>query len=88
LAAGLLGELVLSGHLSVSDGALVVDPVAPVDGLAHSTLDQIVAEPGVRDARTWLAFLARDAEHAVGQRLWRAGLVDRQVSRWRRSAVR
>jgi hypothetical protein len=47
-----------------------------------------MAEPGLRDVRTWLAFLARDAEEAVGQRLWRAGLVDRQVPRWRRSAVR
>jgi hypothetical protein len=40
LAAGLVGELVLSGHLFLSGGVLVVvDPTSPADVLAHSTLD-------------------------------------------------
>lgn len=89
LAAGLLGELVLAEHLFLAGRTLtVMDPRSPADVLAHSTLDQIVAESGVRDLRAWLAFLARDAEDAVGQRLWRDGLVDRQVHRWRRPSVR
>jgi hypothetical protein len=89
LAGALLGELVLAGHLDIAEGALtVLNLAAPADVVAHSTLDQIRAEPRVRDVRSWLAFLAQDAEETVGQRLLRAGLVERHTSRWRRSAVR
>jgi hypothetical protein len=89
LAAGLLGELILTGHLFLGGGELtVLNPASPADVLAHSTLDQIGAEPHVRDVRTWLAFLAGDAEDAVGQRMCRAGLVVRERARWPRASVR
>jgi hypothetical protein len=89
LAAALLGELVLARRLDVAEGVVtVLDPTAPADVLDHSTLDQIVAEPRVREVRSWLAFLAQGAEEAVGQRLERAGLAERRVARWPRSVVR
>jgi hypothetical protein len=89
LAAGLLGELILTRHLDLAEGVVIVlSESSPADVLAHLTLDQILAERDVRDVRSWLTFLAQDAEEAVGQRLQRAGQVERQVPRWRRSAVR
>lgn len=89
LAAALLGELVLTGQLDIAEGVLsVLTPVSPAGAPAHPTLDQIMAEPRVRDVRSWLAFLGPHAEETVGQRLLRAGLVERHASRWRRSAVR
>jgi hypothetical protein len=89
LAAGLLGELVLAGYLDVAEGVVeVLSRESPPDVLAHSTLDQILAEPGVQGVRTWLAFLGQDAEETVGRRLWRAGLVERRLARWPRRSVR
>jgi len=89
LAAALLSELVLARRLDVAEGVVtVLDPTAPADVLDHSTLDQILAEPRVRDVRSWLAFLAQKAEEAVGQRLERAGLAERRAARWPRSVVR
>jgi hypothetical protein len=80
LAAGLLAELAVGRWLEVDGrGRLSVvrrDP--PADALAHTTLDQLLAQPGHRDVRTWLAFLEPGAVDAVGQRLTRAGHV-RQV---------
>jgi hypothetical protein len=89
LAAALLGELVLTGHLDIAEGTLMVlNPLSPADALTQSTLDQLMAEPRVRDVRSWLAFLGQDAEETVGGRLLRVGLVERSASRWRPSAVR
>jgi hypothetical protein len=89
LAGGLLGELILTGHLFLGSGVLtVLNPASPADVLAHSTLDQIEAEPLVRDVRTWLAFLAGEAEDAVAQRMCREGFVVGERARWPRSSVR
>jgi hypothetical protein len=82
LAAALLAELVLEKRIAVRDGQLaVLDGTPPRDALAHATLDQITAEPQSHPLRTWLVFLGQTAREAVGDRLWRAGLVHRETSR-------
>ncbi|MDM4718357.1 GPP34 family phosphoprotein [Micromonospora sp. WMMA1363] len=82
LAGGLLGELVLYGHVTVSDGLVtIVDRRPPVDALAHTVLDQLIGEPRHQSARTWLSFLAQTATAAVGERLARAGVLRRQEGR-------
>jgi hypothetical protein len=82
LAAGLLGELVLYGHVTVSSGLVtVVDRRPPADALAHTVLDQLVGESQHQAVRTWLSFLAQTATTSVGERLARAGVLRRQESR-------
>ncbi|MGW4502225.1 GOLPH3/VPS74 family protein [Micromonospora sp. NPDC004336] len=82
LAGGLLGELVLRGHVTVSAGAVaVVDRRPPADALAHTVLDQMVGESQHQAVRTWLSFLAQTAVTSVGERLARAGVLRRQESR-------
>lgn len=82
LAAALVGELILSGRVRAFDGELyVVSREPPRDSLAHNVLDLLVAQPQHREIRTWLAFLAQDAEDRVGERLLRAGVVEPVVRR-------
>jgi hypothetical protein len=77
LAAGLLGELMVNDRVRVFEGDLyVVSREPPGDALAHDVLDLLIAQPQHRDLRTWLAFLAQDAEVKVGERLLRAGVVE------------
>jgi hypothetical protein len=86
LAGALLGELVLDGRITFHDGRLtVVDRRTPDDALAHLVLDQLIAEPQYRTVRIWLAFLAGESVDAVGQRLERAGQVNRTRRRWGRA---
>ncbi|SCL33172.1 Golgi phosphoprotein 3 (GPP34) [Micromonospora nigra] len=82
LAGGLLGELVLYGHVTVIDGTVtVVDRRPPADALAHTVLDQLVGEAQHQSVRTWLSFLGQTAVTAVGERLARGGVLRRQESR-------
>src|SRR5262245_29945618 len=82
VAAALLGELTASRNVAVQGYRLVVvDRTPPVDALAHTTLDHLVAEPGVHAVRDWLVFLSASAPDSVAQRLWRAGHLHRAVSR-------
>ncbi len=82
LAAGLLGELILSGRITVSDGLVIVlDRRPPADALAHTVLDQLIGEPQHQAIRTWLSFLARTGVTSVGERLARAGVLRRQETR-------
>ncbi|WBB69817.1 GPP34 family phosphoprotein [Micromonospora sp. WMMD812] len=82
LAAGLLGELLLRGHVMVAGGRVtVVDRRPPADALAHTVLDQLVGEPQHQELRTWLSFLAQTSTTSVGERLARAGVLRRQESR-------
>ncbi|MFY1673169.1 GOLPH3/VPS74 family protein [Plantactinospora sp. WMMB334] len=82
LAAALLGELVWAGRIDVRDGWLrLVDLTPPADVLAHTVLDQLVAQPQHTAVRIWLDFLAHDAVEQVAQRLWRTGHVRREASR-------
>ncbi|WP_433349258.1 GOLPH3/VPS74 family protein [Micromonospora sp. CA-111912] len=82
LAAGLLGELVLSGRITVSAGNVtVIDRRPPADALAHTVLDQLIGEPQHQSVRTWLSFLGQSAATSVAERLARAGVLHRQESR-------
>ncbi|MCX4385536.1 GPP34 family phosphoprotein [Micromonospora peucetia] len=82
LAGGLLGELVLHGHVAVSSGLVtVVDRRPPGDALAHTVLDQLVGEAQQHSVRTWLSFLAQTATASVRERLVRAGVLRRQETR-------
>ena len=82
LAGALLGELVLFGQITVSNGLLtVVDRRPPADALSHTVLDQLIGESQHQAVRTWLSFLAQSATTSVGERLARAGVLRRQESR-------
>lgn len=90
LAGALLGELVLDGRITVSaDQVQVIDRRPPMDALAHTVLDHLMAEPGSHSIRTWLVFLARSAPDQVAERLWRAGHIRRERSRrvWRTETI-
>lgn len=76
LAAALIGELALARRVDVRAGLVrVVYPRPMEDPLAEAVLGQLREERAALDAHTWLAFLARGAADAVGQRLTRAGRV-------------
>lgn len=82
LAGALLGELVAGRNVVVQQGAVhVVSRTPPPDALAHTVLEQMVAEVRQHPARTWLTYLSRDAAELVAQRLVRAGMVRRDSSR-------
>ena len=77
LAAALLGELVLDGHIGIVDGDVVIlDLHPPRDPLSHDILDLLTAQSQHRELRTWLAFLAQHAAIRVGERLMRLGAVE------------
>jgi hypothetical protein len=82
LAAALLAELMWAGKIDARDGQLwVLDKTPPADVLAHTVLEQLVAQPQHTTVRIWLDFLSHDAAEQVAQRLWRAGHVRREASR-------
>lgn len=82
LAAGLLGELLMTRRIDLQGGQLrVVDQTPPADALAHATLDQLQAQPQHHGVRIWLDFLRRSAYDEVAQRLWRGGHVRQETSR-------
>ncbi|SCL31569.1 Golgi phosphoprotein 3 (GPP34) [Micromonospora pallida] len=82
LAGALLGELVLTGRITVSAGQVsVLDDRPPADALAGSVLAQLLGQREHRFVRTWLGFLADTAADAVGERLSRSGVVRREEKR-------
>jgi len=82
LAAGLIGELILLGRVRAFEGELfVVSRNPPGDSLTHNVLDLLIAQPQHREVRTWLAFLAQDAEISVGEHLIRTGILEPKTRR-------
>ena len=87
LAAGVLAELLLTGHITVAD-TYVTPAVASVDGagrprqyspppdpLGHTVYDQICHEPRRHPVRTWLSVLAPTITESVAVRLDRIGVL-------------
>src|SRR3954452_15551417 len=63
LAGALLGELMVSDGVRAYEGDLYVVSREPTgDPLSHDLLDLLIAQPQHRELRTWLAFLAQDAQ--------------------------
>lgn len=82
LSAALLGELLLTGHLTVRNGLVEVTVRSPPsDVLAHTVLDQLVSEREDHPVRTWLAYLGRSTSEEVAGRLQRAGHLRTEMSR-------
>lgn len=78
LAASLLGELLLSGHLMVHENALYpVHGYPPEGGLVAEIMHLVTGRPNDRDLGTWLTFLAAEAVTDVGERLVAEGQVTR-----------
>lgn len=76
LAAALLGELLREQKIYLRQGHLYGWQLTPpTDALAHAVLDQIVAQPGHTEVKTWLGFLTVNAYSDVAGRLWRSGHV-------------
>jgi hypothetical protein len=76
LAAALLGELLLEQKICLRQGNLHSwQSTPPADVLAHSVLDQIIAQPLHTQVSTWLGFLSVNAYADVAGRLWKAGHV-------------
>jgi hypothetical protein len=79
VAAGLLGEVILSGHVTIYQDGLYVIPTPQTlsDCLAREIL-RVVGDPRQdRDVRLWLRFVAHDAVHDVRDRLVTAGILTR-----------
>ena len=82
LAAALISELMLDGHLELIDGDLLIaNRQPPGDALSHDILSLLIAQPQHREVRTWLAYLSQDAAVRVGERLIRSGAVEPVVRR-------
>lgn len=85
LAAAMLGELMLSGHLAVADDVLGITHLAlhyaPSDALANEILRLLTGRPQDRDLGTWIAFLAAEAASDVAGRLVADGQLTRRTRR-------
>jgi hypothetical protein len=80
LAAALLGELVITGHVDVHDTSVyIISREPPRDALSHRVLSLLANQPHHRDVRVWLAYLAEIAPDQVAERLVLVGAL-RQVS--------
>jgi Golgi phosphoprotein 3 (GPP34) len=80
LAAGLLGELWLGGHVRIGQGRLEValgQPL-PADELAGSVVRLLAREATDFTLPSWLAFLGRDSYERVTRRMAAAGHIQRQ----------
>jgi hypothetical protein len=96
LAAGVVAELILTGHATIQQRRLTVPQppgaeegtwryAPPHDPLLQTVWDQICREP-VHQVRTWLGVLAPTITEAVAARLTDAGLVRPvEVGRLRRT---
>jgi len=86
LAGALLAELMLTGHVRVWCGEIVVaDAVPPEERLIGEVLRLVLSEHERHSARDWLAFLARTAARDVARRLERSGYLSQLSARrpWR-----
>ncbi|SNS97799.1 Golgi phosphoprotein 3 (GPP34) [Actinoplanes regularis] len=81
MAGALLGELVLSGHLTISADhmARVLTRLPPADALGHIVIDHLTRE--THPVPIWLPFLAGTAYAQVADRMIRSGHVEQVFTR-------
>ena len=76
LAGALLAELVIGGHITVTNAQVHISGSAlPVDPLAKRTLGAILANQAATGIRTWLEFGANTAVPSVASRLEAKGWI-------------
>ncbi|SDY41471.1 Golgi phosphoprotein 3 (GPP34) [Micromonospora pattaloongensis] len=86
LAGALVGELVLSHHLTVNGDALApLTHELPPDTWLAAKFARLIAEPHVTELRTWLRFFATTAESEIAGQLQRHGWVDIHTRKTNRS---
>lgn len=84
LAGGLLGELMLAGHISVwHEDVVAAGRAVPGEGLTERLLGVLAAERDRHPVRDWLVFVAGTAAGDVAARLEGAGYLRRAGGRWR-----
>lgn len=77
LAAALLAELMVSGHLDTDgENVIVVSRQPPGNALSHAILDVLTAEPQYHPLKDWLRFFGRTAATDVANRMIRTGEID------------
>src|ERR1700743_1642557 len=78
LAGALLVALALHRKLRINpqqlERVVANSDAPPPDATAHAVLDQLAAEPEIRQISTWLQFLAQTAPQRGAERLVRGGL--------------
>jgi hypothetical protein len=82
LTASRLGTFALDNDLRIiaSDPEIIRNQ-PPSDGLNHSVLELLVAQPQHRDVRTWLSHLSQDAADRLEQGLDRSGVAESVIRR-------
>jgi hypothetical protein len=91
LAAAVLADLMLTGHVTITDKRVVPtapaagstmdprmvarQPAPPPDPLAHTIWDQICHEDNRHQVRTWLGVLTATITEAVATRMARVGVL-------------
>lgn len=92
LAGAVIGELLLSGHLTVEERTELVvlaDPTPPQDLLCHGVYDLVRAEVPAQPLEMWLRFCAGLAYDWVAERMVKANQLVEQVEKrtWPRKTV-
>jgi hypothetical protein len=87
LASSLLGELLISRHLTVYEKDLYpIEGRPPSDPLLRAMVELVAARPRDRDLGVWLNFFAAEANEDVAERLVTHGLMTRAQKRGLRGA--
>jgi hypothetical protein len=83
LAGAVLGELVLSRRIDITDGLVVPRDRQNSRGetVGDTAFAEIVKQPGGHPVRDWVAYLREGARAAVGRRLVAVGLVEQVQGR-------
>jgi hypothetical protein len=79
LGAGLLAEVVISGHCVMTEAGEIqaLNVQRPDDALSREVHELLLNRPHHRDPGIWISYLARDSFARVGDRLAEQGAVSR-----------
>lgn len=82
LVGAVLGELMLAGRATLTDGRVTVrDPRAHGESVTDAALAEILKQKNAHPVRAWVEYLREDVRAMVGARLIDAGVVRREQSR-------